>query len=141
MTDEDLLAQNEHLQAENAALKQRVVELEAALKEALAQLEAARRAGKRQAAPFSKGVPKTDPKTPGRKPGDAYGLKAHREPPSKIDQVIPVDLPEACPCGGDLDFVETVQQFQTEIPRQAIHRYPELRIPPIETLGQRAVAG
>ncbi|BAL98981.1 MULTISPECIES: hypothetical protein [Caldilinea] len=37
MTSEDLLAQNEHLQAENAALKQRVVELEAALKEALAQ--------------------------------------------------------------------------------------------------------
>ena len=35
------------------------------------ELEAARRAGFRQAAPFSKGAPTADPRRPGRKPGPA----------------------------------------------------------------------
>src|SRR3990172_1243378 len=111
----------EALRRENAQLRSEVAEVRKLLEEAL-------RASKRQAAPFSKGAPKTDPKTPGRKPGDAYGLKAHRERPSTIDEVIPVDLPEACPCGGTLEFIETVRQFQTEIPRQAIHRRFDLAV-------------
>jgi cell shape-determining protein MreC len=36
-------------------------------------LEAARRAGSRQAAPFSKGAPTPHPKRPGRKRGAAHG--------------------------------------------------------------------
>ena len=67
MTYDDLLAQNERLQAENAALRpcaaeleHTVAALEAALREALAQLEATLRAGRRQAAPPSRGQPKAN---------------------------------------------------------------------------------
>ena len=126
-------AELEALRRDNAQLRAEVAELRKRLEEAL-------RASKRQAAPFSKGAPKTDPKTPGRKPGDAYGLKAHREIPSTIDQIIPVDLPEACPCRGDLESVETAQQFQTEIPRQAIHRRFDLAVGRCRRCGRRVQA-
>ena len=69
----DLALENERLRAENAALRERVAELEevvAQLKAELeglkGQLEEAERAGKRQAAPFSKGPPQANPKRPGR---------------------------------------------------------------------------
>jgi hypothetical protein len=50
-----LRAENERLLAENARLR--------------SQLEAARRAGKRQAAPFSKGDPRSHPRRAGRQRG------------------------------------------------------------------------
>ncbi|MBA3640992.1 MAG: hypothetical protein H0W53_17360, partial [Acidobacteria bacterium] len=37
------------------------------------ELEMARRRATRQAAPFSRGLPKAHPARPGRKPGAAYG--------------------------------------------------------------------
>lgn len=40
------------------------------------ELELARQAGKRQAAPFSRGEPTVDPKRPGRKGGANYGRAA-----------------------------------------------------------------
>jgi len=55
----------ERLQLRVDALEERISELEAALEES-------RRGGKRQAAPFSKGAPKADPKKPGRKKGEDY---------------------------------------------------------------------
>ncbi len=81
----------------------------------------------RQAAPFSKGQPKADPKRPGRKAGADYGVKAYRpapEPSQEPDEIIEVPLPQVCPdCNGqvanDLD-TPVVQQFQTEIPRRPI---------------------
>src|SRR4051794_5183415 len=83
-----LQRQVEDLQAENERLR--------------GQLETARRAGKRQAGPFAKGEPKANPKRPGRKPGQDYGTKAHRQPPApeQIDEVHEAPLPTACPdCG------------------------------------------
>jgi transposase len=82
-----------------------------------AQLEAARRAGKRQAAPFSKGDPKKDPGRPGRKSGERYGTKARRRIPGRIDEEIRVGLPDACACcgGGELDLEGEVDQYQEEI--------------------------
>src|ERR1035438_9542802 len=63
-------------------LERRVESLQQQLERALAenerlrkQLEQALRANKRSAAPFSKGEPKSDPKPPGRKPGDG-GIEA-----------------------------------------------------------------
>ena len=47
-------------------LARRVTELTAQVDQLRAQLEEARRAGKRQAAPFSKGERKAAPKKPGR---------------------------------------------------------------------------
>jgi transposase len=106
-------------------LQRRVAELQTRVQELTAQLEESRRAGKRQAAPFSKGEPKQQPKKPGRKPGASYGIKRHRPPPApeQIDEVHEAPLPNVCPdCGGPLDETHVEQQFQVEIPRRPIHR-------------------
>jgi transposase len=106
-----------------AALRRRVAELETQVQRLTRLLEEQRRAGKRQAAPFSKGKPKKEPKKPGRKPGADYGTKGHRPPPEPIDEVHEALLPGACPdCGGPVDETHIDQQYQVEIPRQPIHR-------------------
>ena len=88
-----------------------------------AEMEKLQRGHKRQAAPFSKGPPKENPKDPGRKAGDLYGMKAHREVPSQIDETYDVPLPDECPhCGGAVEPEGTQQQYQSEIPRKPIHR-------------------
>src|SRR4051794_36129663 len=97
-----LRAENERLLAENSRLR--------------SQLEAARRAGKRQAAPFSKGEPKRDPARPGRRSGAEYGTKAHRPIPERVDEEIRVPMPVRCPCcEGELVFEDEVDQYQEEI--------------------------
>jgi transposase len=97
-----LRARNERLLAENARLR--------------GQLEQARRAGRRQAAPFSKGEPKKDPATPGRKSGEGYGTKAYRPIPDRVDEQIGVPLPDACPCcAGELEFEDEVDQYQHDV--------------------------
>jgi transposase len=106
-------------------LLRRLNEVQAELERLRRQLDEATRAGKRQAAPFTKGSPAAQPKKPGRKPGKDYGTKAHRQPPTpdQIDEVHEAPLPERCPdCGGPLDATHTAQQFQVEIPRTPIHR-------------------
>jgi transposase len=104
-------------------LERRVAELEAQVARLTSQLEEAVRAGKRQAAPFSKGPPKPVPKKPGRKAGEDYGIKAHRQPPEQIDEILEAPLPDACPdCGGPIEESEIQQQYQTEIIRKALHR-------------------
>lgn len=106
--DGGLRAQNERLLAENERLR--------------GQLEQARRAGKRQAAPFSKGEPKKDPAKPGRKSGEQYGTRAHRPVPDHIDEEIRIALPDACPCcDGELVFEDEVDQYQEEIRRVGGH--------------------
>lgn len=97
-----LRAENAVLRAENERLRGVVEEL--------------RRAGRRQAAPFSKGDPKSDPKRSGRKPGESYGQKAHRQIPDHVDEEIDVPLPDGCPCcGGELDLERVADQYQEDI--------------------------
>lgn len=104
-------------------LTKRVAELEALVAELTRKLEDALRAGKRQAAPFRKGPPKAQPKTPGRKAGDQHGTHGHRPPPDSIHECHEANLPDACPhCHGPLVETEIREQFQTEIPRTPIHR-------------------
>src|SRR4051794_41795318 len=85
-----------------AAAAKRIADLEARIAALEQALQQAARAGKRQAAPFSKGPPKPDPKKPGRKPGDAYGPnRAFRAAPPRVDEVYDAPLPARCPdCGG-----------------------------------------
>ena len=109
------------LEAQVAALLERVARLEE-------QLAAATRAGKRQAAPFSKGPPKANPKTPGRKPGQDYGTKAFRAVPPVIDEVHDAPLPKRCSCGGVVLLERVEPQYQTEIPRRPIHRQFNVQI-------------
>ena len=115
---------------EKEELERRVESLERQLARALAenerlrkQLEEALRANQRSAAPFSKGEPKTNPKPPGRQPGAAYGQRATRPVPSRVDEQIPVPLPPLCPhCHGPVAVKNTQSQYQEDILRMTIIR-------------------
>jgi len=102
----------------------RIAQLEARIALLEQKLEAALRTGKRQAAPFSRGLPKLDPKRPGCQSGNDYGTKAFRVVPPVIDEIHEAPLPKRCPrCGGEA-FIQTQveHQYQVEIPRRPIHR-------------------
>jgi transposase len=93
-------------------------ELRAEVERVKAELEQSRRAGKRQAAPFSKGAPKANPKRPGRKPGHP---PSHRPapPPEQVDRTVDVPLPAECPeCHAPLaeDPVTVHDQYQIDLP-------------------------
>jgi transposase len=120
-------------------LLQRVAELEAQVAELTRRLDDALRAGKRQAAPFRKGPPKPDPKTPGRKSGDAHGTHGHRPSPTEpIAECHDANLPDACPhCRGRIVETGTAEQFQTDIPRQPLVRKFRVHIGHCEGCGKR----
>jgi transposase len=109
---------------------QRIELLEDKLEKALAEnerlrkeLEEALRSLKRQAAPFSKNQPKTDPKAPGRKPGHQYGVRGSRPVPTRLNEIHHAPLPKGClHCGGRVEYRETKPQFQEEIVRTTIVR-------------------
>src|SRR5881296_4450256 len=108
-TVEELTKEIQSLRAENERLRR-------ALEEALRSL-------KRQAAPFSKGKPKSDPKRPGRKKGLDYGPRAFRAVPDHVDEEIPVPLPKKYPdCGGRVIHDDTQPQYQEDIIRRTIVR-------------------
>lgn len=91
--------------------QERIDKLEAALEES-------RRRSKRQAAPFSKGDPKAEPKTPGRKRGDAHGRHGHRPVPGGTpDRELDAPLPACCPdCGGEIVHERDAEQWQSDVP-------------------------
>ena len=121
-----------------AARDRRIAALEARLAALEAKLEQALRAGKRQAAPFSRCGPKPDPKRPGRKPGDGYGTKARRPVPPRVDEVHEAPLPDACPaCGGRVTPTHTAEQYQVEIPRRPVHRRFDVRVGRCSCCGRR----
>jgi transposase len=93
-------------------------ELRAEVERLKAELEQSRRAGKRQAAPFSKGAPKAHPKRPGRKAGHP---PSHRPapPPEQVDRTVEVPLPPECPeCRAPLAEapVAVHDQYQIDLP-------------------------
>jgi len=121
-------------------LEKRIVELEAQVERLTKLLEQAQRTNKRQAAPFSPGPPKADPKPPGRKAGADYGKPAFRAapPPGKIDEVHEAVLPDRCPkCGGAVHETEVACQYQVEIPRQPIYRKFNVSIGECTACGRR----
>lgn len=125
------------LRTENEQLKARVSELERMVERLTQKVDEALRASKRQAAPFSKGDPKANPKTRGRKPGGDYGLKFHREPPDKIDEVLEAPLPPRCECGDLIEEREVVQQYQEEIPQEPIRRRIDIHVGACRGCGKR----
>jgi transposase len=81
------------------------------------ELEAARRAGARQAAPFSKGAPKRRPRRPGRRPGAAYGRQGRRPIPPAVQETHDVPLPAQCPtCGEAVSETHVAAQYQEDLP-------------------------
>ena len=98
-----LRRENERLRRENDRLRE--------------ALEAARRAGCRQAAPFSKNRRSPDPRRPGRKPGPAYGRPAHRAVPTHIDETHDAPMPAVCPgCAGPVIETGLATQYQEDLP-------------------------
>ena len=79
---EQLRQEHERLRQEHERLRQENERLQRELEGARAGLDQAQRQSKRQAAPFSKGPPKPQPKTPGRKSGTAHGATATACPPA-----------------------------------------------------------
>jgi len=138
-TYKQLEAENQSLRRRVADLERQVEQLQAQVRQLTAQLQEVLRANKRQAAPFSKGPPKDPPARPGRKAGESYGPKAHREiPRHKPDEVIDVPLPETCPdCGGTTTGDDVAHQYQTEIPRRPIYRRFDIHIGHCRRCGRR----
>src|SRR3954447_12382341 len=91
------------LLTELAALKARVEELLAENAALRAQLDQLGRDSKRQAAPFSKGRRKAQPKRPGRKPGRGrFSFRTLPTPDQWTAPPIEVRLADpVCPCCGE----------------------------------------
>jgi transposase len=91
-----------------------------------ASLVEAQRAAKRQAAPFSKGGPKPNPKRPGRKRGPNYGKKSRRPIPDRFDESYEASI-DRCPCCGSTNVDETsvVDQYEEDLPvvRPRVRRF------------------
>ena len=122
---EQVLLELRQLREQLAERDRTIARLQETITQLQARLTAAEQSSKRQAAPFSKGKPKSDPKPPGRKAGEAHGRHGHRPPPTpdQVDEIYEAPLPDACPgCGGDLVEDGLDQQYQTEIPRKPIVR-------------------
>ena len=122
--------QIERQQREIEKLKQQIEQLRK-------ELEAARRARKRQAAPFSRGEPKADPKRPGRKSGERYGKHRRRAVPASVEETYRAPLPERCDCGGRIGREETKPQYQEEIVRRKIGRRFDVEIGRCARCGKR----
>jgi transposase len=89
-------------------------------------LEAARRAGARQAAPFSKGTLTPHPKRPGRKSGAAHGRHGQRPVPLRVDETHEALLPPGCPHGGGIVHETRVaDQYHEDLPpvRPVVRRF------------------
>ena len=90
------------------------------------ELDTARRAGFRQAAPFSKGARTAHPRRPGRKPGPTYGRQGRRRVPPGIDEPYDVPVPRMCPdCGGAVEDTHVTAQYQEDLPpvRPLVRRF------------------
>jgi transposase len=122
-----------------AAKDRQIAHLQAQVQHLTLQLQEAQRAGKRQAAPFSKGPPKDPPATPGRKAGQDYGQAAHRPTPRQTPhEVHDAPLPDQCPdCGAPLVEDREAHQYQTEIPRRPILRRFTIHIGHCTRCGRR----
>ena len=121
---DDLIGKVDRLQGQ-------VARLTTTIKELRKQLAAAQRAGKRQAAPFSKGERVSKPRRPGRKPGT--GNFSYRKPPAVDELTEPtIDVSvseESCPgCGGILEHEGESLAYVTDIPPMSRPQVTEYRV-------------
>jgi len=125
------LQDKQRLESENARLREEIGRLQK-------ELEGAQRAGRRQAAPFSQGLGKSHPQSPGRKPGTRYGRHHRRPVPEHVDEEIPVPVPAQCPaCAGPLMLERIEPQYQEEIVRRTWVRRFDIPICRCRQCGRR----
>lgn len=135
----ELEEENERLRAENERLRGDAERLKQEIERLRKELEVALRSAKRQAAPFSKGEPKPDPKPPGRKAGSEYGQRSCRPIPQRIDEQIPVPAPQRClRCGGAVRLQRVEPQYQEEIVRLTVVRRFDVEVGRCQQCGARA---
>jgi transposase len=116
---EELQREIQRLQAENEGLKKKIEGLEEEL-----------RAAKRQAAPFSKGQRKANPKRPGRRAG--VGIFRNRPAPAELigGAIVKAAVPAVCPhCGGVLDVETEEWATTTDLPVQPQPEVTRYRVP------------
>ena len=118
----ELYGERQRLQQERQRLQQEQERLRRENERLKRQLEQVQRANKRQAAPFSRGRRKANPKPPGRKRGAAYGERYRKTIPEQVNEVITVPLPAHCDCGGALEVEKVESQYQQEVVRKTIWR-------------------
>jgi transposase len=83
-----------------------------------AEIEGLKRSQHRQAAPFSKGKPVTNPKKPGRKKGQGPFTR-RAAPPETPGAMIEAQAPPCCPdCGGALELDGFEHPTTTDLPEQ-----------------------
>jgi transposase len=110
LTYDELLQENSELRLQIAEQALQIARLEKLVEEL-------RRRGKRQAAPFSKGLPKEKPKRPGRKRGAQYGQRGDRSRPQQVDKRFEVSCPLFCTdCQGRVRLVGKTSQYQIDLP-------------------------
>jgi transposase len=126
-----LRRQVEQGRLKNKRLKKRLERLEQ-------DLEKARRSIRRQAAPFSKGEPKAEPKTPGRKGGSDFGEASFRSVPQRVDEILPALVSRRCPCGGTVQVKRTEPQYQEDIVRRTVVRRFDIEVGYCQCCGARA---
>ena len=100
-------------------LQGQVAQLTAAKEELHKQVAELKRAGKRQAAPFSKGGRSSRPKRPGRKPGmGSFSYRKSPSPDEVTEPLVEVAVAEGtCPgCGGRLEHQGVRVVYATDIP-------------------------
>ena len=107
------------LQDEVTRLQQQLAEAETTIEVLRRENAELRRATKRQAAPFSKGKRVSNPRRPGRKPGE--GTFSYRKTPLPEEVTeLPMEVPvagDACPeCGGRLQHERVDVAYVTDIP-------------------------
>ena len=133
-----LAAENELLWGEAARLAGENERLQARIATLEGLLEEERRAGKRQAAPFSRGELNTPPGRSGRRSGDEHGRHAHREPPGEVDEEYDAPLVARCECGGEIEHDRTEFQYQDELPEpRAVRRRFAVHIGTCRCCGRR----
>src|SRR5206468_6759068 len=135
---ERLQKENERRKRESERLKKESDRLRREIERLRKELEAALRASKRQAAPHSRGELKANPKPPGRKAGRAYGRRACRPIPPRLDERIDVALPKRCPhCGGGVELERRAPQYQEEIVRRTVARRFDIAVGRCHRCGRR----
>lgn len=109
-----------------------ILEQQRLIEELRAEIERLKRSQHRQAAPFSKGQRKANPKRPGRKPGQ--GPFARRTTPQQTpSQTVNAEAPAVCPfCGGPVEQEGEETATATDVPAQpqpvvTLYRVPVCR--------------